>query len=179
MLTGKSYRTAARDPVEARVVRIAPRLFRHHDPDADRAWRLLPVGDDIGHRRIIRIDRLDECEPAGMSPLHFHRIARVVAVHGKGGDEDRAVNADRVHGRHHLVTGDVIGPIRDTMPGPFRGVRLIDVNLGIDDHHRDVPPCHPGSSAIDIGPEVRRIAGAVGSGNVKGAAAGVMRGLSA
>src|ERR1700736_408637 len=47
MLTGRSHRTAARrDPVEARVVRIASRLLRHHDPDADGARRLLPVRDD-------------------------------------------------------------------------------------------------------------------------------------
>ena len=69
------------EPVEARVVRIASSFFRHHDPDADRARCLLPVGDDIGRRRIIRIDRLDEGEAAGMSPLHFHGIARVGAVH--------------------------------------------------------------------------------------------------
>jgi hypothetical protein len=33
--------------------------------------------------------------PAGMGPLHFHRVAGVVLVHGVGGDEDRAVDADR------------------------------------------------------------------------------------
>ena len=37
---------------------------------------------------------LHNCEPAGMSSLHFHCVARVVALHGKGGDEDRSVNAD-------------------------------------------------------------------------------------
>src|SRR5271166_2393917 len=39
----------AQDPVEARVVRLALRLLGHYDADADRARRLLPVGDDIGH----------------------------------------------------------------------------------------------------------------------------------
>src|SRR5262249_49399965 len=117
-----------------------------------------PVRDDVGHRRIIGIDRLDDGEATGMSPLHFDRIARVVAVHGKGGDEDRAVDADPVHGRHHLVTGDVIGPIRDTVPGPFRGVRLIGVNLGIDDRHGPFLR----SSRVHAGG--RRIAGAVGRG---------------
>ena len=74
----------ARDPVETRVVRRALRLLGHDDADADRARRLLPVGDDIGHRRIVRVDRLDEREPAGMGPLHLHRIAGVVLVHRKG-----------------------------------------------------------------------------------------------
>ncbi len=33
------------------------------------------------------------------APLHFHRTAGVVAVQRKGGDEDRAVDADFVHRR--------------------------------------------------------------------------------
>ena len=110
----------ARDPVEAGVVRRALRLLRQHDADPDRARRLLPLRDDVGHARIVRIDRLDDGEPAGMGPLHFHGIAGVVAVHRKGGDEDRAVDADLVHRRHHLVTRDVIGPVRHTVPGPLR-----------------------------------------------------------
>src|SRR3954471_10011904 len=42
----------AEDPVEARVVRLALRLLRQDDANADCARRLLPVGDDIGHRRM-------------------------------------------------------------------------------------------------------------------------------
>src|SRR5580704_448491 len=45
----------AGDPVETRVVRRAVRLLCQHDADADRARRLLPVGDHIGHRRIVRV----------------------------------------------------------------------------------------------------------------------------
>ena len=128
----------ARDAVETRVVRraIASGLLRQHDADADRARRPLPRGDDVAHRRIVRIDRLDDREPAGMGPLHFHRIARVVAVQGKRRDEDRAVDADLVHGRHHLVTRNVIGPVRHAVPGSLRSVRFVSVDLGIDDHHR-------------------------------------------
>jgi hypothetical protein len=40
-----------------------------------------------------------------------------------------------IHRRYHLVAGNVIGPIRHTMPGLLRSVRLIGVDLGIDDHH--------------------------------------------
>src|SRR5215471_6920788 len=130
----------AEDPVETRVIRLALRLLRHH-ADADRAWRLLPVGDDVGHRWIVRVDRLDDREPFRMGPLHFHRITGVVAVHGKGGDEDRAGDADFIHRRHHLVTCNVIGPVRHTVPGSLRSVRLIGVDLGIDDNH-------PGSSSV-------------------------------
>jgi hypothetical protein len=42
----------------------------------------------------------------------------------------------RVHRRHHLVTRDVIGPIRHTVPGALRRVGLIRVDLGIDNRHR-------------------------------------------
>ena len=67
------------------------------------------------------------------------RIAGVVPVHGKGGDEDGAVDAYLVHGRHHLVTCDVIGPVRHAVPGSLRSVRLISVDLGIDDRHEEAP----------------------------------------
>src|SRR5262245_39367524 len=126
----------AQDPVEARVTRLALRLLRHNDANADRARCLLPVGDDIAYGWIVWIDRLYDREPTGMDPLHFHRITRVVAVKGKGRDEDRAVDADFVHRRHHLVTRNVIGPVRHTVPGSLRSVRLISVNLRIDDRHR-------------------------------------------
>src|SRR6516165_986482 len=110
MLTGKSWRTAARR------IRSRPGSFGSRFASFVSMMRIptapgviLPVGDDIGHRRIVRVDRLNDGEPVGMGPLlHFQRIVGVVAVHGKGGDEDRAVDADFVHRRHHLVTRDVI-----------------------------------------------------------------------
>src|SRR2546428_12804611 len=71
-------RRRAADAVEPGVIRRAVRLLRQYDPDTDRAWSLLPVRDDIGHGRIIRVDRLDEREPAGMGLLHFDGIAGVV-----------------------------------------------------------------------------------------------------
>ena len=138
MLTGKVVTGGcARDAVEAGIVRVAVRSRRRdHDANADRARRLLPVGDDVGHRRIVRVDRLDDREAPGCASLHFHRIARVVAVHGKGRDEDRAVDADLVHRRDHLVAGDVGGQFGTRVPGPLRRVRFVGVDLGIDDRHR-------------------------------------------
>src|SRR5262249_15999360 len=41
-----------------------------------------------------------------------------------------------VHRRHHLVACDVIWPIWHSVPGPLRSVRLIGVDLRIDDGHR-------------------------------------------
>src|SRR5262249_32866151 len=99
-----------------------------------------PVGNDLTHFRIVRVDRLDDREPAGVGALHFHRIAGVVAVHGKGGDEDRAVDPDLVHRRHHLVTRNVIGPVRHTVPGSVRRVRLLGVDVRLDDVRRGLSP---------------------------------------
>ena len=76
-----------------------------------------------------------------MRSLHFDGVAGVVAVQGKGGDEDRAIDADLVHRRHHLVTRDVIRPVRHAVPGSLRRVRLIGVDLGIDNRHRTPPLC--------------------------------------
>src|ERR1041385_2411622 len=71
----------------------------------------------------------------GMGLRALDRVARVVAVHRKGRDEDRAVDADLVHRRHHFVAGDVSRPVRHGGPRPRRRVRLIGMDLGIDDHH--------------------------------------------
>src|SRR5215471_14633052 len=86
-------------------------------------------------RRIVGVDRLNNGEAVGMGPLHFDRIAGVVLIQGKGGDEDRAVDADLVHRRDHLVTRGVIGPVRHTVPGSLRSVRLVGMDLGVDDSH--------------------------------------------
>ena len=43
-----------------------------------------------------------------------------------------------VHRRHHLVTGNVIGPVGDDVPRPFWRVRLVHMHLGIYDRHREV-----------------------------------------
>jgi hypothetical protein len=47
-----------------------------------------------------------------------------------------AVDGNVIHRRHHLVARYVIGPVRHAVPRPLRRVRLIGVDLGIDDHHR-------------------------------------------
>ena len=42
-----------------------------------------------------------------------------------------------VHRRHHLVTCDVIGPVAHTVPRSLCSVRLIGMDLGIDNNHRE------------------------------------------
>ena len=66
-----------------RSISAVPGLLRDHDAGADGTRRLLPIGDDIGDRRIIRVDMLDDREPVGMGALHFDGIAGVVTVQAK------------------------------------------------------------------------------------------------
>ena len=55
----------------ASQVPLALRLLLLHqdDVDADGAQPFLPIGDDIGHRRIGWVDRLNDGEPSGMGPV--------------------------------------------------------------------------------------------------------------
>ena len=119
MLSGKSS-----EPPRAQSGRGRDRQARASPPSS--AWcgcRPRPasfsIRDDVGHTGIVGVERLDDGEPAGMGPLHFHGIAGVIAVQRKGRDEDRAVDADLVHRRHHLVTRDMIGPVRHVCQGRF------------------------------------------------------------
>ena len=134
----------AQDQVDTRVARLPSRLAGHHDANADCARRFLPLGNDIGHRRICRIDRLNEGETVRMGVLHLDRITGVVLIHGKGGYEDRAVNADRIHRYHHLVASDMVGPVRYRVPGAVRRVGGIDMDLGINNGHGGGSSAHDG-----------------------------------
>ena len=73
-------RRGAQNAIDAGVVLVALVLLRHHDADADRARRLLPLGDDIGHVGIVGVDRFYDGHPVWMRFCHFHRVACVIAV---------------------------------------------------------------------------------------------------
>ena len=70
-----------------------------------------------------------------MRLLHLHRIARVVAVHGERRDEDGTVDIELVHFRHHLVSRNMGGPVGRAVPWPAGRVRLVGMDLRIDDGH--------------------------------------------
>ena len=127
------------DAVEAGIVGGALLFLAQEDADADGARRLLPLRDHVGHVLVVRVDRLDDGHAAGMGARHLLGIAAVVAVHREGRDEDRAVDADLVHRRHHLVAGHVRRPVRHGGPGPLGRVGLVGVDLRIDDRHREPP----------------------------------------
>ena len=78
-----------------------------------------------------RIDRLDQPEPAGMGRVDLYGVAGVVAVHAERRDQYRAVDADGVHGRHHLVAGNLGRAVEGADPRPARVVALVGVNLGV------------------------------------------------
>jgi hypothetical protein len=134
--TGKPWRAASRDAVDAGIVRPHARLaLRQHDAHRHRAGLLLPLGDHFADRRVVRIDRLDDGEAAGVLALHLDRIASVVLVEREGGDEDRPVDAEPVHRRDRLVAGGAGGPVGHAVPGPLGRVRLVGVDLRVDDGH--------------------------------------------
>ena len=68
------------DPVQARMVRRPIGVRRQHDANPDRARCHFPFGDHVGHRGIVRIDRLDDGKAPWMRALHLDCVARVVAV---------------------------------------------------------------------------------------------------
>ena len=44
--------------------------------------------------------------------MRFHGVTRVVPVHAIGRHEQRTVDANLVHRRHHLVAGDFGGSVQ-------------------------------------------------------------------
>jgi hypothetical protein len=90
-------------PVQARVHRIGYLLVPQHQPDADCSLGLCPVRDNLIHRGIGGIDRFHDAKPFWILRVAFERVARVIAVEVEAGDDNRAIDTDRVHGRHHLL----------------------------------------------------------------------------
>jgi len=81
----KSWRTAAY-AIRSRPRSFGSRLFsfvsRSGLPTAPGVF--FQSATTSAHVRIYPVDRFGDGDPAGMGPLHFHGIAGVVAVHGKG-----------------------------------------------------------------------------------------------
>lgn len=63
------------DSIDARIAGLVDRFSWHHDANAHGSRRPLPQGDEVGHRRVGRTDRLDEPEATGMGIAHLHRMA--------------------------------------------------------------------------------------------------------
>jgi len=81
-----------------------------------------------------------------MGVAHLDRITGIVLILGKGADEDRTVDTDRIHRRHHLIAVNMVGPFVRRVPGTVRWIpgtvrRIggIYVDLRINDRHGTVP----------------------------------------
>ena len=110
-----------------------------HDPNTDDTILRRPVGYRLGHPWIGRVERLDQPEPAGMLRMHFESVAAVEAIHGVGRDQQRTVDADGVHGRHHVVARDLRRSVQKARPGAAGVVALVGVHLGVYRDHDSQP----------------------------------------
>ena len=133
-------RSSRKNPVDARIGRIGRYRAAHHDADTDRAIGARPVGDRFDHARIVRIDRLDQPEPAGMCRVHFQSVARIVAIHGERRHQQSPIDTDGVHGSHHLVAGHVRWTAQHRGPWTARMVVVVGVYLTIDCRHDVLSP---------------------------------------
>jgi hypothetical protein len=93
--------------VEARIGRVVGEVAIHHDAHTSCPWRSCPLRDRLGDTGVGRVDRFDETETVRIPGSHLERIAGVIAVQRERRDENRAVHADRVHGRDHLFARDL------------------------------------------------------------------------
>jgi len=96
------------------------------------------------------VDRLHQPEPARVGGLDPDHVGRVESVQGPGRHQDGAVDAHGVHGRHHVIAGDLGRPVEVRRPRPGRGVGFVAVDLGVDDHQAVAPPriSRPGMAPV-------------------------------
>ena len=81
------------------------------------------------------VSQLDQPEPIGMRRVDLFGVAGVVAIHAEWRHQNGAVDADGVHGCHHLVAGDLGRADERPEPGPVRMVAFVGMHLGVDGQH--------------------------------------------
>src|SRR5262245_13410172 len=126
-LTGKPCRPAA---ANARLRRGSPGseiCSSRNISLTPTAAFVFPVRQDLIHRGIGRIDRLHDPEPLRIPGIDLERIARVIAVEVEGGDDDRGIDADRVHGRYHFLAGSRCRAVQLSGPRPTGMVAFVGV----------------------------------------------------
>ena len=114
-----------------------------HNPDPHRPLLRGPVGYRFPYGGIGRVDRLDQGEPGRMSGMNLERIAGVVAVQGERRDKHGGIYAGRIHGRDHVVAGDLWRTRKISGPRPTRMIPLIGVDLSVNRQY----VLHPSSTA--------------------------------
>ncbi len=132
-------RRRGQHPVHPGIGGIFRRAVRQHQPDRDRAVGRGPRGDRVLDRGVARVDRLDHAKSVGMRRVDLERVAGVVAIERIRRDQQRRIDADRVHRGHHLLARrrGRTGEMPD--PRPARLVAIIGMHLRVDREHRISP----------------------------------------
>ena len=107
-------------------------LKAEHDPSANHARLRGPLLDFLRNRRRMRIERFDQPKPVRMLLVHREHVAGVVAIDRERRDQQRPIDANRIHRRDHVVAGDLLGPGQERAPGILRSVAFIGMDLAID-----------------------------------------------
>ena len=79
-------RRCCKNAVDARIGRIF-RAFQNRYSRMPTVPALRPVGDDLLHLRVVRINGLDQPESAGMRGTHLQGVAGVIAIERIGRDQ--------------------------------------------------------------------------------------------
>jgi hypothetical protein len=74
-----------------------------------------------------------------MRRVDLEGIARVITVHAEWRDQYGAVDSDGVHGRDHLIAGNLGRPVKSADPRSTGVVAFVGVNLGIQYRHGFYP----------------------------------------
>ena len=83
----------------------------------------------IGDRFRLRIEWLDQGDPARMCRVYLECIAGIVAIQSEWRDQQSPIDADRVHRCHHVVAGDLIRTLQESAPRTLRTIPLVGMYL--------------------------------------------------
>src|SRR5579872_3515858 len=72
-------------------------------------------------------------------PFFIECVAWVIGVHRERRDQHRAVDANLVHRRDHLVTRDFRRSMQRALPRPAGMIALVGMHLDVDDRHGGPP----------------------------------------
>ena len=121
--------------INAGVRGVCRNITAHHDANGNRARGCLPIRNGFRNGGIIGINRLHQSETIWIGIADRNRIAGIEAIHGEGGNQYRAIHANRIHRLHHIRTRHFRRAMQHRMPGPARVIAFIGMDLGVNDWH--------------------------------------------
>ena len=138
ILTAAVLRTRAQDGVHTGVIGRRRGFVSQHHSRADHAFIPSPLANLLCNIRRLVVERFDEPKSRWVAAVDLEGVARIVAIHAPGRDQERAVDANFVHGSHHVVARHFIRPVQPTDPGSLGMVTLIGMHLAVDNRHKSV-----------------------------------------